>query len=296
YAVDEHYYRSPDWFLANDNRYDSYARNVKVFAGEYASQGNTLKNAISEAAFMTGLERNADVVYMASYAPLFARENYTQWSPDMIWFDDAESYCSPDYYVQSMYSNNSGDYTLKSTVTGNEDKAYQSVSYDGSTGDIIVKIANPYENTKRIKLDFDDSFNLSGAADVELLTGNSYADTNSIQNPEKIKTVKSQTEITDGMFYDIPPRAFVVMRVHTKVDITIKTAQKTANGVTYELTVNGDLAPYDLYTAVYDGHALAGLAKNQTQGEIAAEVGDNYSVKVMLWRKGTMEPAQDTVE
>ncbi len=233
YAVDEHYYRSPDWFLANDNRYDSYARNVKVFAGEYASQGNTLKNAISEAAFMTGLERNADVVYMASYAPLFARENYTQWSPDMIWFDDAESYCSPDYYVQSMYSNNSGDYTLKSTVTGNEDKAYQSVSYDNNTGDIIVKIANSYENTKRIKLDFDDSFNLSGAADVELLTGNSYADTNSIQNPEKIKTVKSQTEITDGMFYDIPPRAFVVMRVHTKVDITIKTAQKTANGVTY---------------------------------------------------------------
>lgn len=297
YAVDEHYYKSPDWFLANDNRYDSYARNVKVFAGEYASQGNTLKNAIAEAAFMTGLERNADVVYMASYAPLFARENYTQWAPDMIWFDDAESYCSPDYYVQSMYSNNSGDYTLKSSVTGNEDKAYQSVSYDSSTGDIIVKIANPYENTKRVKLDFDNSFNLSGAADVELLTGNSYADTNSIQNPENIKTVKSQTEVTDGMFYDIPARAFVVMRVHTKVDIAIKSTEKTASGVTYELTVNGDLAPYDVYTAVYSSdHTLAGVTKNQPQGEITADVDGNYSVKVMLWRKDTMEPVMAAIE
>ena len=297
YAVDEHYYRSPDWFLANDNRYDNYARNVKVFAGEYASQGNTLKNAISEAAFMTGLERNADVVYMASYAPLFARENYTQWAPDMIWFDDTESYCSPDYYVQSMYSNNSGDYTLKSTVTGNEDKAYQSVSYDTETGDIIVKIVNPYDNTKRIQLDFNGDFYLNGTADAELLTGVSDADTNSIQNPENVKTVKSQISVTDGMNYEIPPRAFVVMRVHTEDNlITIKSTEKTETGVRYELSVNGDISDYDLYTAVYSGNSLAGVVKNKTQGEITAEVGDDYSVKVMLWEKDTMEPAQNAIE
>lgn len=71
---------------------------------------------------MTGLERNADVVYMASYAPLFARLNYTQWAPDMIWFNDVASYVSPTYWVQSMYMNNNGDYTLKSTVNDNYEK------------------------------------------------------------------------------------------------------------------------------------------------------------------------------
>ena len=122
YAVDEHYYMSPEWFLANDTRYDKYDRNTKVFAGEYAAhttltgaaeKKNNLESAIAEAAFMTGLERNADVVYMASYAPLFARLNYTQWAPDMIWFNDVASYVSPTYWVQSMYMNNNGDYTLK---------------------------------------------------------------------------------------------------------------------------------------------------------------------------------------
>ena len=297
YAVDEHYYRSPDWFLANDNRYDNYARNVKVFAGEYASQGNTLKNAISEAAFMTGLERNADVVYMASYAPLFARENYTQWAPDMIWFNDAESYCSPDYYVQSMYSNNSGDYTLKSTVTGNEDKTYQSVSYDNETSDIIVKIVNPYDSTKRIRLDFDDSFNLSGAASVDLLTGASDADTNSIENPENVKSVKTEMTVNDGMYYDAVPRSFTVLRVHTAALIKIKSTEKTADGVRYELSVDGDISAYDVYTAVYNSdRSLAGANKNKTQGEITAQLDDNYSVKVFVWKKDTMEPVMTVLE
>ena len=116
---------------------------------------------------MTGLERNADVVYMASYAPLFARINYTQWAPDMIWYDDAESYVSPDYYVQKMYSNNTGDYTLSSIVKENENKVYQTVSYDRETGDIIIKISNPYESNQKVKLSFDDSFKLTGKAGFE---------------------------------------------------------------------------------------------------------------------------------
>lgn len=213
YAVDEHYYMDPSWFLENDGRYDKYDRSVKVFAGEYASKGNTLKNALAEAAFMTGLERNADVVYMASYAPLFARLNYTQWSPDMIWFDDAESYVSPDYYVQSMYSNNSGDYTLKSSAT--EKKVYQSVSYDKETKDIIIKIVNPYEYTERVKFSLDSSFTVIGEADIETLTGKSNADVNSIENPDNIKPVSSKTAITDGTYYNVPPLSFVAIRVHT---------------------------------------------------------------------------------
>jgi len=119
--VDEHYYNSPDWFLANADRYDSYDRSgPQVFLGEYASQGNTLWNSITEAAYMTSLERNSDVVQLASYAPLLSNEDYVQWSPDAIWFDNDESWGSPNYYVQKMFSNNldAGDHVVPSTYTG----------------------------------------------------------------------------------------------------------------------------------------------------------------------------------
>ncbi|URZ14459.1 alpha-L-arabinofuranosidase C-terminal domain-containing protein [Clostridium felsineum] len=113
-VVDEHYYMSPDWFLANTNRYDKYDRNGnKVFVGEYASQSNTLKSALSEGAYLTGLERNSDVVKMASYAPLFAKADDYQWSPDMIWFNGSTNYVTPNYNVQKLFSTNLGTQKLK---------------------------------------------------------------------------------------------------------------------------------------------------------------------------------------
>jgi alpha-L-arabinofuranosidase len=116
--VDEHYYNSPQWFLQNNDRYDSYDRNgPKVFLGEYASGGNTFKNALAEAAYMTGLERNADVVKLASYAPLLANEDYVQWRPDMIWFNNHASWGSADYEVQKLFMNNVGDRVVPSTAT-----------------------------------------------------------------------------------------------------------------------------------------------------------------------------------
>ncbi len=138
YAVDEHYYRLPDWFYNNVNRYDAYDRDrYAVFAGEYASRwwatpvrGNTWEAALSEAAYMTGLERNSDVVKMASYAPLFAREGAHQWSPDMIWFNNAESYGSPDYYIQQLFSRNSGSRNLKTKVVDKFDER----EYSGTVG------------------------------------------------------------------------------------------------------------------------------------------------------------------
>lgn len=120
--VDEHYYESADWFRAHAYRYDTYRRdtNSKVFLGEYASKGNAWYNALSEAAFMTGLERNADVVRMASYAPMFAKYGNTQWSAaNMIWFNNDDFVLTPNYYVQSLFSNNQGDYTLPTEVTMN---------------------------------------------------------------------------------------------------------------------------------------------------------------------------------
>ncbi|WP_338694597.1 alpha-L-arabinofuranosidase C-terminal domain-containing protein [Streptomyces sp. Q6] len=116
--VDEHYYNSPQWFLQNNDRYDTYDRSgPKVFLGEYASLGNKWSNALSEAAYMTGLERNADVVKLASYAPLFARDDTVQWAPDMIWFNDQKSWGSADYEVQKLFMRNVGDQVVPSTGT-----------------------------------------------------------------------------------------------------------------------------------------------------------------------------------
>jgi alpha-L-arabinofuranosidase len=123
--LDEHYYSSPEFFIANAGKYDSYDRaGHKVYVGEYAvtqgcGQGN-LRAAVGEAAFMTGMERNSDVVVMASYAPLFANVNYKKWNPDLIDFDSSRAYGIPSYYVQQMFSVNRGDVVLPTTVNAPE--------------------------------------------------------------------------------------------------------------------------------------------------------------------------------
>ncbi|QFU90489.1 alpha-L-arabinofuranosidase C-terminal domain-containing protein [Amycolatopsis sp. YIM 10] len=116
--VDEHYYNSPQWFLENNNRYDTYDRKgPKVFLGEYASQDNRFANSLAEAAFMTGLERNADVVRLASYAPLLADRDNNQWRPDMIWFTNSASWGSTSYETQKLFMTNVGDRVVPSTST-----------------------------------------------------------------------------------------------------------------------------------------------------------------------------------
>ncbi|MDX2297504.1 MULTISPECIES: alpha-L-arabinofuranosidase C-terminal domain-containing protein [Streptomyces] len=155
--VDEHYYNSPQWFLENNDRYDSYDRNgPKVFLGEYASRDNRFANALSEAAFMTGLERNADVVKLASYAPLLADVDKNQWRPDMIWFDNHRSWGSTSYEVQKLFMNNTGDRVVPSRasttpsvsgpITGAvglstwaTSAAYDDVEVTAANGDTLLK-------------------------------------------------------------------------------------------------------------------------------------------------------------
>lgn len=120
--VDEHYYRDPQWFLENHHRYDSYDReDPLVFLGEYASRGNTLYNALAEASYITALQRNADVVRLASYAPLLANESHVQWNPDAIWFDNDESWETPNWEVQKLFGTNVGDEVVPSTYDGPAD-------------------------------------------------------------------------------------------------------------------------------------------------------------------------------
>lgn len=144
--VDEHYYNEPEWFLKNTTRYDGYDREgTEVFLGEYAAKSNSLKAAISEAAYMTALERNSDVVKMAAYAPLFGNTLSSQWKPDMIWFNNSKVYGSVNYYVQKMFANNTGDYLLESSLID--------VKGEGATGKIGVgtwKTAAVFDDMKVI--------------------------------------------------------------------------------------------------------------------------------------------------
>jgi alpha-L-arabinofuranosidase len=115
--VDEHYYNSPLWFLSNNDRYDDYDREgPHVFIGEYASQGDTWFNALAEASYMTGLERNADVIDFASYAPLLSRIGHNQWFPNMIWYDNDEVYGTASFEVQRLFSRNAGDTVVPTTL------------------------------------------------------------------------------------------------------------------------------------------------------------------------------------
>ncbi len=159
--VDEHYYNSPSWFLQNNKRYDSYDRNgPKVFLGEYASQDAKFFNSLAEAAYMTGLERNADVVKMASYAPLLANIDNVQWRPDLIWFDNDESWGTTSYQMQKLFMNNVGDRVVPSTFTG---KVVQPKPITGAIGLSTWATDSTYDDVRVTAPDgtvlFSDDFN-----------------------------------------------------------------------------------------------------------------------------------------
>lgn len=159
--VDEHYYKDPDWFLNSAKRYDNYDRKgPAVFAGEYAchdhstGKQNNFYSALCEAAFMTGLERNADIVHMCTYAPLFAHVDAWQWRPDMIWFDNLRMMKTPNYYVQQLYAHNVGTNVMpltwnKKPIAG-EENLYASAVLDKNTNTYIVKVANTGKTSKDI--------------------------------------------------------------------------------------------------------------------------------------------------
>lgn len=165
--VDEHFYRPESWFLSQGNRYDNYDRKgPKVFAGEYACHGkgkkfNHFNAALLEAAFMTGLERNADIVQMATYAPLFAHVEGWQWRPDMIWFDNLRSVRTCSYYVQQLFSHHKGTNVLpltmdKKPVSGQDGQngLFASAVWDGDEMTYIVKVANTSDKPQSLSVTF----------------------------------------------------------------------------------------------------------------------------------------------
>jgi alpha-N-arabinofuranosidase len=204
--VDEHYYMSPEWFLANSGRYDHYDRSgPKVFAGEYAAQTvastsaenrNNWKAAITEAAFMTGLERNGDVVRMASYAPLLAHVDAWQWKPDAIWFDNLRSFGTPNYYVQGLFASNTGTRIVPVTPQA-EGGLYTSASLDERTHELIVKAINYSSNARAAEIRLN-GMNPAGTVKVITLEGADLTSENSFDHPTAVAPVSSTLEVKSG--------------------------------------------------------------------------------------------------
>lgn len=224
YAIDEHYYMPPEWFFANTHFYDDYSRDIKVFSGEYAAHpkclggmrsANTLEGALAEAAFLTGVERNADVVVMASYAPLLARVGYVQWAPDMIWFDAKTAYGTPSYHVQKMYANNMGSYTLTmNPESGNKDleekKLYVNASYDEKTNEVILKVVNA--SAEEVTLSLTTEFGEFKKAVAVRLEGPELYAYNTIEAPDKVTTKEWELSKEEYKTLCLAAESFTVYR------------------------------------------------------------------------------------
>ena len=208
--VDEHFYRPESWFLNEGARYDNYDRKgPKVFAGEYACHGNGKKwnhfyTSLLEAAFMTGMERNADIVHMATYAPLFAHVEGWQWRPDMIWFDNLNSVKTVSYYVQQLFSLNKGTHVLPLTMNGKavtgaegQNGLFASAVWDNEQSEVIVKIVNTSDTAQPIHLNFEGlkkREKLSDGRVIQLKSDDPDAE-NTIGNPTLIVPVESEIVI-----------------------------------------------------------------------------------------------------
>lgn len=228
--VDEHFYRPETWFLGNGLRYESYDRKgPKVFVGEYACHGkgkkwNHYEASILEAAFMTDYERNADVVWMTAYAPLFAHVEGWQWRPDLIWYDNVRMFKSVSCYVQQMYATNKGTNVLAMTMDGKpiagqegQDGLFASSVLDKNEGSVIVKVINTSKTAQPVTINLNGMKGARQCTTITLTSTEMDAD-NTLDNPENIIPVEGSigtvparngTVISD----ELPPVTFRIYKV-----------------------------------------------------------------------------------
>ncbi len=209
--VDEHFYRPYEWFLSQGARYDNYDRKgPKVFAGEYACHANGRKYnhfyaSLLEAAFMTGLERNADIVQMATYAPLFAHVEGWQWRPDLIWYDNLRSFRTASWHVQQMYSEYKGERVLKTTSGGvplcggeGQDGLFASAVLDGDR--VYVKVVNTTPDAQSISMKFNGLKRKQKIEADKLVNLHSYDlyEDNSLDAPDAFEPYTEKFDFSDG--------------------------------------------------------------------------------------------------
>jgi alpha-L-arabinofuranosidase len=219
-VVDEHGYQSPAWFWENLERWDGYKRNgVKVYLGEYAAHDSrrttTLRSALAEAAYLTSMERNGDVVQFASYAPLLANLRHTSWNPNLIYFDNKEIYPTISYQVQKLFSHNAGDTWLSTQIDGlgQRERFAASTVRDEETGDVIVKLVNGDGEAKSVHLQLSGAASLAVEAHVTVLADDNPDARNDQRNPDRVMPKKATMNIGPKVKYEAPAHSLTVIRM-----------------------------------------------------------------------------------
>ena len=220
--VDEHFYRNINWFKNEMYRYDEYDRKgPKVFAGEYACHDSGKKYnhagaSIYEAAFMTNLEKNADIVHMATYAPLFAHVEGWQWRPDAIWFDNLRSAKTVSYHVQALYAQNKGTHVLKTTLATptpkGQDGIFSSAVYDKEQDEVIVKVVNTTEKAQQVDIQLQGKKAIARVNTITLDCSD-YDMENTVDNPNAIVPVQGTAKAEGSLIKaTIPAKTFVIYK------------------------------------------------------------------------------------
>lgn len=225
--IDEHYYMQPNWFLMNAGKYDNYDRKgPKILLGEYAAHSqrigskdnkSTMLCALAEAAFMTGMERNADIVTMGAYAPLFAHVKDWQWTPNLIWFDNQKVYGTPSYYIQKLFAVNAGTEVVPLTVNGEsiagQDSVWASAAVDKAKGELILKLVNPSADARVKNVEVAGLKKSMTKGTMTVLKGDLNA-TNSIEMPELVKPATSAIAPKGkNLELKLDPHSFTVYRI-----------------------------------------------------------------------------------
>ncbi len=212
--LDEHYYEQRNYFLTS-RQYDSYPRdrNTKVYLGEYAAKDKKLIDALAEGLYLLHVERNADVVVMTSYAPLFARKNTNNWNPDLIYFDNERPFLTCSYYVQQMFGQSSGDYYYGDCVSfdrADDNLLGQSVVLDTQARKLYLKVCNAGENAAKATIDLSRFGGLKNVTKT-VIKGNPNDENNFDEQP--IAPVKESVKLKSKATLDVEPYSITLYSI-----------------------------------------------------------------------------------
>jgi alpha-L-arabinofuranosidase len=221
--IDDHFYNTPRAMERTSNQYDNYSRTApKIFVGEWASQEGRptpdLNAALGDAAWLTGLERNSDVVLLEAYAPMLVNVNpgASQWPTNLIGYDALHSYGSPSYYVQQMFGLNHGDVVLPATLTapGTGSEVYASVTRESVTGTIYLKVVNAADEVQPVSVSIKGGRGADSTGKAIVLTSNSPQDTNTLSEPRKIVPMTTPVSGLGRNFdYRFKPHSVTVLQI-----------------------------------------------------------------------------------
>lgn len=218
--IDEHIYKPETWFSEQVDRYDSYDRKgPEIFVGEYAchiegEKYNQFHAALMEAAFMTGLEKNSDLVKMATYAPLFSHVDGWQWRPDLIWFDNLEVLTTSSYWVQKLFADFKGDFLVPYNLVSSDEDKKLFISCSSKENQYFIKIINTGDSIREIEISFDDLLQepiIEGINHI-ILKSDDLSSDNSISNPDLIQPETQSLKFRNNDMITIEPHSINILQ------------------------------------------------------------------------------------